>query len=309
MEFSHEPVLLSETIDALNIREGGTYIDCTTGGGGHSSAVCAAIGERGRMICIDRDPAALEAAGKKLAPFADRVTFVRGNFCDLASILAMNGVERADGILCDLGVSSHQLDTPERGFSYIHDAPLDMRMDPDSPLSAYELVNESGEEELASILFEYGEEKLSRKIASAIVKRRQEKPIARTSELSELVASVYPPKARHENGNPAKRTFQALRIAVNRELDAIGPMIEAAKDALVPGGRLAVITFHSLEDRIVKQSFAALAKGCTCPPEFPVCVCGKKPQVTLLKPVAPGEEELNRNPRSHSARLRAFEKL
>ena len=309
MEFSHEPVLLSETIEALNIKEGGTYIDCTTGGGGHSFAVCSALGEGGRMICIDRDPAALEAAGKKLAPFSEKVTFVRGNFCDLASILAMNGVERADGILCDLGVSSHQLDTPERGFSYIHDAPLDMRMDPDSPLSAYELVNESGEEELASILFEYGEEKLSRKIASAIVKRRQEKPIARTSELSELVASVYPPKARHENGNPAKRTFQALRIAVNRELDAIGPMIEAAKDALVPGGRLAVITFHSLEDRIVKQSFAALAKGCTCPPEFPVCVCGKKPQVTLFKPVAPGEEELQRNPRSHSARLRAFEKI
>ena len=309
MEFSHEPVLLSETIGALNIKEGGTYIDCTTGGGGHSFAVCSALGEGGRMICIDRDPAALEAAGKKLSPFSEKVTFVRGNFCDLASILAMNGVERADGILCDLGVSSHQLDTPERGFSYIHDAPLDMRMDPDSPLSAYELVNESGEEELSSILFEYGEEKLSRKIASAIVKRRQENPIARTSELSELVASVYPPKARHENGNPAKRTFQALRIAVNRELDAIGPMIEAAKDALVPGGRLAVITFHSLEDRIVKQSFAALAKGCTCPPEFPVCVCGKKPQVTLFKPVAPGEEELQRNPRSHSARLRAFEKI
>ena len=289
--YGHKPVLLEESLRALDIKPGGTYVDGTLGRAGHSLAILRQL-EGGRLIGIDRDQSAIDAARERLADFADRVTLVHGNFQDLGDILRDLGVRRVDGMLFDLGVSSPQLDEPERGFSYMHDAPLDMRMDTSASLDAAQVVNTWSYEELRRILYEYGEERFAPQIARAIVRRREEGPIAATGELVELIRSAMPAAALREKQHPAKRTFQAVRIAVNGELEALPPMLEAAAEALSPGGRLAVITFHSLEDRIVKQTMRTLATGCTCPPEFPVCVCGKKPKLRLLsrRPTAAGRE-------------------
>ena len=311
IKFSHVSVLLRECIEALNIKPDGIYVDCTTGGGGHSLEIVKRLTAGGRLIAIDRDEDALRAAGERLADYADRVTFVHSNYAILQSVLADLGIPKADGVLADLGVSSYQLDTAERGFSYMQDAPLDMRMDRKQPLSARDVVNTYSEEELRRILYDYGEEKFARNIAANIVKRRSERPIETTLELAELVKGSMPKAAREGGHHPAKRTFQAIRIEVNAELSSIPPALDAAVHALNPGGRVAVITFHSLEDRLVKQKFAALSSGCTCPREFPVCVCGKKPVVRVItkKPVTAGEDELEVNPRSRSAKLRVAEKI
>lgn len=311
IKFSHVSVLLRECIEALNIKPDGIYVDCTTGGGGHSLEIVKRLTAGGRLIAIDRDEDALRAAGERLADYADRVTFVHSNYAMLQSVLADLGIPKADGVLADLGVSSYQLDTAERGFSYMQDAPLDMRMDREQPLSARDVVNTYSEEELRRILYDYGEEKFARNIAANIVKRRSERPIETTLELAELVKGSMPKAAREGGHHPAKRTFQAIRIEVNAELSSIPPALDAAVHALNPGGRVAVITFHSLEDRLVKQKFAALSSGCTCPREFPVCVCGKKPVVRVItkKPVTAGEDELEVNPRSRSAKLRVAEKI
>ncbi|MBD8960635.1 MAG: 16S rRNA (cytosine(1402)-N(4))-methyltransferase RsmH [Clostridiales bacterium] len=311
MKFSHVSVLLRECIEHLNIKPDGIYVDCTAGGGGHSLEIVKRLTDGGRLIAIDRDEDALRAAGARLAGYADRVTFVHSNYAALQSVLADLGISQVDGVLADLGVSSYQLDTAERGFSYMQDAPLDMRMDREQPLRAYDVVNTYSEEELRRILFDYGEEKFARNIAANIVKKRNERPIETTLELAELVKSSMPKAAREGGHHPAKRTFQAIRIEVNSELSSIPPALDAAVHALRPEGRIAVITFHSLEDRLVKQKFAALASGCTCPREFPVCVCGKKPVVRIItkKPVTAGDDELEVNPRSRSAKLRVAEKI
>ncbi len=311
IRFSHVSVLLRECIEALQIKPNGIYVDCTTGGGGHSLEIAKRLTDGGRLIAIDRDEDALRAAGKRLADFADRVTFVHSNYAMLQSVLADLGIPGVDGVLADLGVSSYQLDTAERGFSYMQDAPLDMRMDREQPLRAYDVVNTYSEEELRRILYDFGEEKFARNIAANIVKKRSERPIETTLELAELVKASMPKTAREGGHHPAKRTFQAIRIEVNSELSSIPPALDAAVHALNPGGRIAVITFHSLEDRLVKQKFAALSSGCTCPREFPVCVCGKKPVVRVItkKPVTAGEDELEVNPRSRSAKLRVAEKI
>lgn len=311
IKFSHVSVLLRECIEALNIKPDGIYVDCTAGGGGHSLEIVKRLTAGGRLIAIDRDEDALRAAGARLADYADRVTFVHSNYAMLQSVLADLGIPKADGVLADLGVSSYQLDTAERGFSYMQDAPLDMRMDREQPLSARDVVNTYSEEELRRILYDYGEEKFARNIAANIVKQRSERPIETTLELAELVKGSMPKAAREGGHHPAKRTFQAIRIEVNAELSSIPPALDAAVHALNPGGRVAVITFHSLEDRLVKQKFAALSSGCTCPREFPVCVCGKKPVVRVItkKPVTAGEDELEVNPRSRSAKLRVAEKI
>ena len=311
IKFSHVSVLLRECIEALNIKPDGIYVDCTAGGGGHSLEIVKRLTAGGRLIAIDRDEDALRAAGARLADYADRVTFVHSNYAMLQSVLADLGIPKADGVLADLGVSSYQLDTAERGFSYMQDAPLDMRMDREQPLSARDVVNTYSEEELRRILYDYGEEKFARNIAANIVKRRSERPIETTLELAELVKDSMPKAAREGGHHPAKRTFQAIRIEVNAELSSIPPALDAAVHAMNPGGRVAVITFHSLEDRLVKQKFAALSSGCTCPREFPVCVCGKKPVVRVItkKPVTAGEDELEVNPRSRSAKLRVAEKI
>ena len=311
IRFSHVSVLLRECIEALQIKPNGIYVDCTTGGGGHSLEIAKRLTDGGRLIAIDRDEDALRAAGKRLADFADRVTFVNSNYAMLQSVLADLGIPGVDGVLADLGVSSYQLDTAERGFSYMQDAPLDMRMDREQPLRAYDVVNTYSEEELRRILYDFGEEKFARNIAANIVKKRSERPIETTLELAELVKASMPKTAREGGHHPAKRTFQAIRIEVNSELSSIPPALDAAVHALNPGGRIAVITFHSLEDRLVKQKFAALSSGCTCPREFPVCVCGKKPVVRVItkKPVTAGEDELEVNPRSRSAKLRVAEKI
>lgn len=304
MEYTHKPVLLDECIGALRIRPEGVYVDGTLGRAGHSREIAKRL-TTGRLICIDRDSAAIEAAGERLAPWMDRVRLVHSNFSELGSVLE----EDADGMLFDLGVSSPQLDDPERGFSYMHDAPLDMRMDRSAPLTAREVVNSWSLEELRRILYDFGEERYAPAIARAIAKRRDQRPIETTLELVEVIKSAMPPAALREKQHPAKRSFQAVRIAVNGELDALPPMLRAAADKLRPGGRLAVITFHSLEDRIVKRTLRELAQGCTCPPSFPVCVCGKKPLVRLDKPVTPSATEVAENPRARSARLRTAEKL
>ena len=311
IRFSHVSVLLRECIEALQIKPNGIYVDCTTGGGGHSLEIAKRLTDGGRLIAIDRDEDALRAAGKRLADFADRVTFVHSNYAMLQSVLADLGIPGVDGVLADLGVSTYQLDTAQRGFSYMQDAPLDMRMDREQPLRAYDVVNTYSEEELRRILYDFGEEKFARNIAANIVKKRSERPIETTLELAELVKASMPKTAREGGHHPAKRTFQAIRIEVNSELSSIPPALDAAVHALNPGGRIAVITFHSLEDRLVKQKFAALSSGCTCPREFPVCVCGKKPVVRVItkKPVTAGEDELEVNPRSRSAKLRVAEKI
>ena len=305
MEYTHKPVLLDECAEALHIRPEGTYVDGTLGRAGHSREIAKRL-TTGRLICIDRDMAAIEAARERLAPWMDRVKLVHSNFSELGSVLADE--EGVDGMLFDLGVSSPQLDDPERGFSYMHDAPLDMRMDRTSPLTAREVVNSWSLEELRRVLFDFGEERYAPAIARAIVRRREHRPIETTLELVDVIKSAMPPAALREKQHPAKRSFQAVRIAVNGELDALPPMLRAAADKLRPGGRLAVITFHSLEDRIVKRTLRELAQGCTCPPNFPVCVCGKRPLLRLDKPVTPTAAEVAENPRARSARLRAAEK-
>ena len=309
MEFTHKPVLLGPCIEALRIHPDGIYVDGTLGRAGHSREIAQRL-TTGRLICIDRDQAAIEAARERLAPWLDRVTLVRSNFSELGDVLRQAGVSGADGMLFDLGVSSPQLDDASRGFSYMQDAPLDMRMDTSTALSAYEVVNTWSQEELRRILFEYGEERYAPAIARAIVRAREAAPVETTLELVEIIKSAMPPAALREKQHPAKRSFQAIRIAVNGELDALPPMLDAAVNGLNPGGRLAVITFHSLEDRIVKRALAEMARGCTCPPEFPVCVCGRRPRVRLVnrKPVTADEAELADNPRARSAKLRVAEK-
>ena len=309
MEYEHVPVLLHECIDALNIRPDGIYVDGTLGRAGHSREIAQRL-TTGRLICIDRDQAAIDAAKDRLAPWLDRVTLVHSNFDQLGDILEELGVSGVDGMLFDLGVSSPQLDDPARGFSYMHDAALDMRMDETQPLTAKDVVNVWSEEELRRILFDYGEERYAPAIARAIVRRRADKPIETTLELVDVIRGAMPAAALREKQHPAKRSFQAIRIAVNGELDALPPMLEAAADKLSPGGRLAVITFHSLEDRIVKKTLQRLATGCTCPPEFPVCVCGKTPKLRLVnrKPIVSGGRVLEENPRARSAKLRVAEK-
>ena len=309
-EFHHVSVLLEECIQGLNIKPEGIYVDGTLGGAGHSSRIAAKL-TTGTLIGIDRDEVALAAAGERLAQFGDRVKLVHSNFCEIDSILEDLNIPGVDGILLDLGVSSPQLDDGSRGFSYMVDAPLDMRMDSSDSLNAHTVVNTWPYEELKRILFEYGEERYAPQIASSICKRREQVPIETTLELVEVIRSAMPAAALREKQHPAKRSFQAIRIAVNDELNSVARVMEAAIPRLNPGGRLAVITFHSLEDRIVKNAMAAAAKGCTCPPSFPVCVCGKKPKVKLItrKPIVSGEEELERNPRARSAKLRICEKL
>ena len=311
VNFSHKSVLLFECIEALNIRDGYTYVDCTAGGGGHSLEIAKRMGKSSRLICFDRDKNAIAAATERLHDYLDRVTFVNDNFSSLEQIIREYDIKNLGGVLADLGCSSHQFDTPERGFSYMHDAPLDMRMDVDSPLSAYNVINEYSEADLKRIIYDYGEERFSPRIAQAICKRRAESPIKTTHELTDVIKSAIPAAARADGPHPAKRTFQAIRIEVNAELDAIKPLITSAAHALVPGGRIAIISFHSLEDRIVKQTYKSLASGCTCPKDFPVCVCGKKPMIKDVsrKPILPSQEELDENPRSRSAKLRVAEKL
>lgn len=310
MEFQHRSVLLDECIDALSIRPDGIYLDGTLGGAGHSFEICRRL-TTGRLIGVDRDEVALRAAAERLKPFADRVTTVHSNFCEINTILDGLGLDGVDGMLFDLGVSSPQLDDASRGFSYMADAPLDMRMDRGEALTASTVVNEWPQEELRRILYEYGEERYAPQIAAAIVRRRQQRPIETTLELVDVIRSAMPPQALREKQHPAKRSFQAIRIAVNDELASVSRLMHDAIDRLNPGGRLAVITFHSLEDRIVKNAMQAAAKGCTCPPEFPVCICGKKPKVRVLtrKPIVSGAQELAENPRARSAKLRVAEKL
>ena len=309
-EFHHVSVLLDECIEGLNIKPDGIYVDGTLGGAGHSSQIAKRL-TTGRLIGIDRDPVALKAAGERLAPYADRVTLVHSNFCEIAQVLEELNIEGVDGILLDLGVSSPQLDDGSRGFSYMADAPLDMRMNSEDELSAYDVVNFWSFEELKRILFDYGEERYAPKIAAAICKKREEKRIETTLELVDVIRGAMPAQALREKQHPAKRSFQAIRIAVNDELGSVEKVMADAIPCLNPGGRLAVITFHSLEDRIVKTAMASAAKGCTCPPSFPVCVCGKKPQVQIItrKPIVSTDEELERNPRARSAKLRVCEKV
>ena len=309
-EFHHVSVLLDECIEGLNIRPDGIYVDGTLGGAGHSSQIAARL-TTGRLIGIDRDPVALKAAGERLEPFGDKVTLVHSNFCEIANVLDNLGIDGVDGILLDLGVSSPQLDDGSRGFSYMVDAPLDMRMNNGDALTAEEVVNTWSYEELRRILFDYGEERYAPQIAANICRIRETKPIKTTLELVDVIRGAMPAAALREKQHPAKRSFQAIRIAVNDELGAVRQVMEAAIPKLNPSGRLAIITFHSLEDRIVKNGMADAAKGCICPPNFPVCVCGKKPAVKLVnrKPIVSGEEELERNPRARSAKLRVCEKI
>ena len=311
MEFSHESILLSACIESLAIRPDGVYIDATLGGAGHSLALAQRLGPGGRLLCIDRDDEALANAETRLAPVRDHVSLNKSDFRALDSVLARNGCEAADGILFDLGVSSPQLDHAERGFSYMQDAPLDMRMDRAQQLTAYEIVNRWPRAELRRILFEYGEERYAPLIAAAIEREREKKPIGTTLELVHVIRGAMPSKALREKQHPAKRSFQAIRIAVNDELGAVREAMDKAVDCLAPGGRLAVITFHSLEDRIVKDAFRSAAQGCTCPKDFPVCVCGNKPKVKILtrRPLVPDDAEIAANPRARSAKLRVCERL
>lgn len=311
MEFQHKSVLLQECIDALNIRPDGIYLDGTLGGAGHSSQIARRLTEGGRLIGVDRDRTALAAAKERLAPYADRVTLVHSNFAEIDAILDSLGIPAVDGMLFDLGVSSPQLDDASRGFSYMADAPLDMRMDKDDALTAGEVVNTWPQGELRRILYDYGEERYAPQIAAAICRAREKAPVETTLELVDIIRSAMPAQALREKQHPAKRSFQAIRIAVNDELGAVSRVMQAAVGRLNPGGRLAVITFHSLEDRIVKSEMQQAARGCTCPPEFPVCVCGKKPLVKLVtrKPIVSGPAELEENPRARSAKLRVAEKL
>ena len=310
MEFKHVSVLLEECMQGLNIKEDGIYVDCTMGGAGHSSEILKHLSKKGRLIGIDQDNDALKASKERLKDY-ENVTYVHNNFYNIYDILESLNIEKVDGILMDLGVSSYQLDNGERGFSYMKDAPLDMRMDRDKGLSAYEVVNTYSLDDLYRIIKDYGEEKFAKRIAQFIVSRREDKPIETTFELVDIIKAAIPAKARREGPHPAKRTFQAIRIEVNSELAILNKAIEDSIEKLNEGGRLAIITFHSLEDRIVKTKFKELEKPCTCPKEFPICICGKKPKVKVItrKPIDPSEEELEINPRSRSAKLRVAEKI
>jgi 16S rRNA (cytosine1402-N4)-methyltransferase len=308
MDFKHIPVLFNESIDALDIKPDGLYADCTAGGGGHSNAILDRLSENGRLIAVDRDPEAIATLTERFEG-RENVSIVNDNFFNIKTILSRFTDEGADGILADLGVSSHQLDDAARGFSFHADAPLDMRMSMQG-MSAADAVNSLSQRELQDIIYRYGEDKFAPRIAAGIVRAREEKPIETTLELAEIIKSSIPAAARREGGHPARRTFQALRIYVNGELDGLDGAINDMFDSLKVGGRLAIITFHSLEDRAVKQTFASLCEGCICPPEFPVCVCGRKSRGRLpQKALAPSREELERNPRSRSARLRVIEKI
>ncbi len=311
MEFKHISVLLNESVNLLNVKPDGVYADGTLGGGGHSSLICSRLSERGRLIGIDRDITAHNAAQKRLEQFSCRKDFCHDNFFNIKKILEELNISAIDGAILDLGVSSPQLDVPERGFSYNMCARLDMRMDVSAELDAYTVVNTYEEKRLADIIFSYGEEKFARKVARAICERREKSPIETTTELSDVIKSAFPPSARYADKHPAKRTFQAIRIEVNGELDGLKEAVTDFAMSLSKGGRLAVITFHSLEDRIVKNAFAELASGCTCPKDFPVCVCGNSPKVKLVtrKPVVADGRELEENNRAHSAKLRVIEKL
>ena len=309
-QFSHIPVLLNETVEGLAIRPDGTYLDGTVGGGGHSEEIAKRLSDGGRLVCLDQDDEAIEAAGKRLEPYKDRVFIMKSNFADIRKAAKELGITGFDGILIDIGVSSHQLDTAERGFSYIKDAPLDMRMDRQAPLSAKDVVNTYSEAELSRIIKEYGEERFAKKIAGRICEERKERPVETTLQLAQIIKSSIPAKYREEHTNPAMRTFQAIRIEVNDELSILERALEEMISLLNDKGRLAVITFHSLEDRIVKNAFRTAENPCTCPPQFPVCVCGKKSKgrVITKKPVTPDEGEIEENIRAHSAKLRIFER-
>ena len=310
VKFSHVSVLLYECIDGLDIKPDGIYVDGTAGGGGHSFEIASRL-TTGKLIAIDQDDAAIAAASARLASLGDRAIVVKSNYSEVANVVRSLGYEKIDGLLLDLGVSSYQLDTAERGFSYNADAPLDMRMDNTKPFSAYNVVNEYSADELKKIIYDYGEERFAPKIAAAIVAKRQNAPIETTGELVDIIKGAMPSAALNGGHHPAKRTFQAIRIEVNGELAVIEPAIRSASEIMNEGGRIAIITFHSLEDRIVKQTFADMARGCTCPKNFPICVCGKKPDVKVIsrKPILPSQEELEVNPRSRSAKLRVAEKL
>lgn len=311
MQFAHVPIMLDECLDGLNVKPNGIYVDGTVGGAGHSIEIVKRLGDSGRLIAVDRDEEALLAAGERLRPYKDKVTFLHDDYKNLVNDLDLMGVDKVDGILLDLGVSSYQLDNAERGFSYMKDAPLDMRMDRGQYLTAFNIVNEYSVNEIAKILFDYGEEKLARRIAENIVKEREKKTISTTLELAKIVEETYPAKTRWKYGHPAKRTFQAIRIQVNQELTDLGAAITAMVRKLASGGRMAVITFHSLEDRIVKTAFKDLNTQCTCPPDFPICVCGKVKEIELVnkKPIVASDKEQEENPRSQSAKLRIIEKI
>ena len=308
--FVHKSVLLDECIEGLAIKPDGIYVDGTAGGGGHSFAIASRL-TTGKLIAIDQDEAAIAAASARLAPLGERAQVVRSNFSQVGAVLDQLGIEKIDGMLLDLGVSSYQLDTPERGFAYQSDAPLDMRMDRRREKTAYTVVNTYSESAIKNILYTYGEERFAGRIASKIVERRAQKPIETTGELADLIKSAIPAAARDGGHHPAKRSFQAIRIEVNGELDVIEPALRSAVSHMREGGRLCVITFHSLEDRITKQTFQKLSAGCTCPKNLPICVCGNQPQLRLVskKPILPGEAELEENPRSRSAKLRVAEKI
>lgn len=311
MEFHHRSVLLDEVIEGLGIKPDGIYVDGTLGGAGHASEVCKRLDGNGRFIGIDQDADAIAASTQRLKPFGAQVQIVRSNYSDMAGVLQELGIDRVNGITLDLGVSSHQLDTAERGFSYREDAPLDMRMDDRQELTAQIVVNQYTESELFQVIRRYGEDKFAKNIAKHIVQERQKEPILTTGRLAEIVDRAIPMKFKKQGGHPAKRTFQAIRIEVNQELDVLENSISDMIDLLVPGGRLCIITFHSLEDRIVKNAFRKAQNPCTCPPDFPVCVCGRKTKGKVLtrKPVLPSEEEMRSNPRSKSAKLRVFEHI
>ena len=311
MEFKHISVLFSETIDNLNIKKDGIYVDGTLGGGGHSYGICEKLGKKGRLIGIDQDESAIKAAGERLSKFGKIVTIVRDNYSNIGKVLTDLGIDKVDGILLDIGVSSHQLDTPERGFSYMEDAPLDMRMDNRNDFTAEKLVNEYAVEEISRVIREYGEEKFAWNIAKNIVRNREIKPIKTTGDLIEIIDRSIPGKAKAGKGHPAKRTFQALRIEVNKELDVLSDSIDEMIEMLKPGGRLCIITFHSLEDRIVKNKFKENEDPCICPKNFPQCVCGRvsRGKVIGRKPVIPSDEEIMENKRSKSSKLRTFERM
>lgn len=311
MEFNHKSVLLKETVDGLHIKPDGIYVDGTLGGGGHSYEVCTRLGEKGSIIGIDQDEAAIEAAGVRLKDFGGRVTIVRSNYCDMKSQLHELGVDKVDGIMLDLGVSSYQLDTAERGFSYREDAPLDMRMDRRQKMTARDIVNDYSEMEICRVIQDYGEDKFAKNIARHIVKERGRKSIETTGELTEIIRHAIPMKYQKKSGHPAKRTFQAIRIELNRELEVLRDSLDDMIEILNPGGRLCIITFHSLEDRIVKQAFKKNENPCTCPADFPVCVCGNisKGRVVTKKPILPSEAEMEENSRAKSAKLRIFERV
>ena len=311
MIFEHKSVLLMETVDSLNVKPDGIYVDGTLGGGGHAYEVSRRLGEKGRLIGIDQDADAIAAATERLLPFKDKVTIVRSNYKNIREVLFNLGIEKVDGIYLDLGVSSYQLDTADRGFSYREDAPLDMRMDQRNDKTAADIVNGYSEMELYRVIRDYGEDKFAKNIAKHIVLAREEKPIETTYELNEIIKAAIPAKMRETGGHPSKRTYQAIRIALNRELDVLRDSLDDMIKILNPGGRICIITFHSLEDRIVKNVFQDAAKGCTCPPSFPVCVCGHKPKIKILtkKPIIATREEVEENPRSRSAKLRVAERV